>query len=57
MGNATLYREKGKRRKMQKTGLKEKKTFQPKICFELAAVGRKMLGLLLGRKSQVIPKS
>lgn len=56
MGNATLYREKEKRRKMHKTGLKEKK-IQPKVCFELAAAGRKMLGLLLGRKSQVIPKS
>lgn len=43
---------------MQKTGLKgEKNQFQPKTCFELATAGRKMLGTLLGRKSQVIPKA
>lgn len=50
-------RKKKKKNTENKTEGKKTKTFQPKVCFELAAAGRKMLGLLLGRKSQVIPKS
>lgn len=46
-----------KKKKNAENMTEEEKVVQPKTCFELAAAGRKMPGLLLGGKCQVIPKT